>query len=69
VSAMGRAVEVFRQNAIERDALLIERAETAHDLSAYSGRRPRIGRIRLDLIGDTLNEVAMLLFFPSGICQ
>ena len=29
VSAMGRAVEVFRQHAIERDALLAERAEAA----------------------------------------
>ncbi len=29
VSAMGRAVEVFRQHAIERDALLTERAEAA----------------------------------------
>jgi signal transduction histidine kinase len=32
VAAMGRAVEVFRQNAIERDALLTERAEAADRL-------------------------------------
>jgi two-component system NtrC family sensor kinase len=32
IAAMGRAVEVFRQNAIERDALLAERAEAAERL-------------------------------------
>ena len=37
VSAMGRAVEVFRQNAIERDALLAERAATA-DAVGTAGR-------------------------------
>jgi PAS domain S-box-containing protein len=32
IAAMGRAVEVFRQNAIERDALLAERAAAAERL-------------------------------------
>src|SRR5262249_3000500 len=32
IAAMGRAVEVFRQNAIERDALLAERAQAAERL-------------------------------------
>ncbi|MBV9250924.1 MAG: PAS-domain containing protein, partial [Acetobacteraceae bacterium] len=32
IAAMGRAVEVFRQNAVERDALLAERAEAADRL-------------------------------------
>ncbi len=32
IAAMGRAVEVFRQNAVERDALLAERAEAAERL-------------------------------------
>jgi len=32
IAAMGRAVEVFRQNAVERDALLAERAEAAQRL-------------------------------------
>jgi signal transduction histidine kinase len=32
IAAMGQAVEVFRQNAIERDALLVERAEAAQRL-------------------------------------
>src|SRR5262249_34122428 len=32
IAAMARAVEVFRQNAIERDALLVERAEAAERL-------------------------------------
>jgi hypothetical protein len=41
VSEMGRAVEVFRQNAIERDALLIERAETAHRLEQLVEERTK----------------------------
>jgi PAS domain S-box-containing protein len=32
IAAMGRAVEVFRQNALERDALLAERAKAAERL-------------------------------------
>ncbi len=32
IAAMGRAVEVFRQNAVERDALLAERAAAAERL-------------------------------------
>jgi PAS domain S-box-containing protein len=32
IAAMGRAVEVFRQNAVERDALLVERAAAAERL-------------------------------------
>src|SRR5262249_11685473 len=32
IAAMGRAVEVFRQNAIERDALLADRAKAAERL-------------------------------------
>ena len=39
VSAMGRAVEVFRQNAIERDALLAERAAAAERLERRGRRR------------------------------
>jgi len=39
VSAMGRAVEVFRQNAIERDALLVERAEAASRLEGLVEER------------------------------
>jgi PAS domain S-box-containing protein len=39
VSAMGRAVEVFRQNAIERDALLVERAEAAARLEGLVEER------------------------------
>jgi PAS domain-containing protein len=39
VSAMGRAVEVFRQNAIERDALLVERAKAAARLEGLVEER------------------------------
>jgi hypothetical protein len=39
VAAMGRAVEVFRQNAIERDALLAERADAAARLERVVDER------------------------------
>jgi len=39
IAAMGRAVEVFRQNAIERDALLSERAEAAERLERTVAER------------------------------
>ncbi len=39
VSAMGRAVEVLRQHAIERDALLVERAEAAARLEEVIAAR------------------------------
>jgi len=39
VSAMGRAVEVFRQNAIELDQLLLERAEAATRLEKIVAQR------------------------------
>src|SRR5437762_13534673 len=39
VSAMGRAVEVFRQNAIELDQLLAERAEAAARLEKIVAQR------------------------------
>src|SRR6267142_2064870 len=55
VSAMGRAVEVFRQNAIELDQLLAERAEAAARLeklveerTAELQRRGNILRVTFD---------------------
>jgi methyl-accepting chemotaxis protein len=39
IAAMGQAVEVFRQNAIERDALLVERAEAAERLEQTVAER------------------------------
>jgi signal transduction histidine kinase len=39
IAAMGQAVEVFRQNAIERDALLAERAEAAERLEHLVAER------------------------------
>ena len=39
IAAMARTVEVFRQNAIERDALLIERAEAAARLEGLVEER------------------------------
>jgi signal transduction histidine kinase len=59
VSAMGRAVEVFRQNAIERDALLAERAEAAARLerlveerTAEVARREATLRVTFDNMAD-----------------
>jgi signal transduction histidine kinase len=48
VAAMGRAVEVFRQNAIERDALLAERADAAERLERIVGERTAELREALD---------------------
>jgi PAS domain S-box-containing protein len=39
IAAMGRAVEVFRQNAVERDALLAERAAAAERLEHQVAER------------------------------
>ena len=59
VSAMSRAVEVFRQNAIERDALLVERAEAAAGLerlveerTAEVARREATLRVTFDNMAD-----------------
>ena len=48
IAAMGRAVEVFRQNAIERDALLDERADAAERLEGVVEQRTAELRDTLD---------------------
>src|SRR4029077_8306849 len=59
IAAMGRAVEVFRQNAIERDALLAERAEAAERLeqqveerTAELGQQQAVLRVTFDNMAD-----------------
>ena len=59
IAAMGRAVEVFRQNAIERDVLLAERAEAAQRLeqvveerTAELAQQQAVLRVTFDNMAD-----------------
>jgi adenylate cyclase len=61
VSAMGRAVEVFRQNAIERDQLLAERAEAATRLEKIVEQRTE------ELAGREATLRVMFDNMPQGV--
>jgi signal transduction histidine kinase len=59
IAAMGQAVEVFRQNAVERDALLAERAEAAERLeqqveerTAELAQQQAVLRVTFDNMAD-----------------
>jgi len=58
VAAMGRAVEVFRQNAIERDALLTERDEAASRLETIVEERTRALQQRQAQLRVTFDNMA-----------
>jgi signal transduction histidine kinase len=57
IAAMGRAVEVFRQNAIERDALLAERAAAADRLEKQVEERTAELRAARDAAERALGEL------------
>src|SRR4029077_14074530 len=61
VSAMGRAVEVFRQNAIELDQLLAERAEAATRLEKIVEQRTE------ELAGREATLRVMFDNMPQGV--
>jgi len=61
VSAMGRAVEVFRQNAIELDQLLAERAEAAARLEKIVAQRTQ------ELVGREATLRVMFDNMPQGV--
>jgi adenylate cyclase len=61
VSAMGRAVEVFRQNAVELDQLLAERAETATRLEKIVAQRTE------ELAGREATLRVMFDNIPQGV--
>jgi adenylate cyclase len=61
VSAMGRAVEVFRQNAIELDQLLAERAEAAARLEKLVAQRTE------ELAGREATLRVMFDNMPQGV--
>ena len=67
VSAMGRAVEVFRQNAIERDALLIKRAETAQRLEQLVGERTKELRETVGTLKEASEVIASSIQYASRI--
>jgi signal transduction histidine kinase len=57
IAAMGRALEVFRQNAIERDALLAERAAAAERLEQQVEERTAELRAARDAAERALDEL------------
>ncbi|HEV2100298.1 MAG TPA: PAS-domain containing protein, partial [Stellaceae bacterium] len=58
IGAMGRAVEIFRRNAIERDALRVERAATAQRLERLSDVEDRTAQL-------ARNEAALRIMFDN----
>jgi serine phosphatase RsbU (regulator of sigma subunit) len=67
VSGMGRAVEVFRQNAIERDALLAERAEAAARLEELVKERTRELNETVGTLEEASEVIASSIRYASRI--
>jgi serine phosphatase RsbU (regulator of sigma subunit) len=67
VSAMGRAVEVFRQHAIERDALLAERAATAERLEQLVEERTKELNKTVGTLEEAHEVIASSIQYASRI--
>jgi serine phosphatase RsbU (regulator of sigma subunit) len=67
VAAMGQAVETFRQNAIERDALLIERAETAQHLERLVEKRTKELNETVGTLKEASEVIASSIQYASRI--
>ena len=67
VSAMGQAIEVLRQHEIERDVLLIERAETAQRLEQLVDARTKELNQTVATLKETSEVIASSIQYASRI--
>jgi serine phosphatase RsbU (regulator of sigma subunit) len=67
VSAMGRAVEVLRQHEIERDTLLVERAETAQRLEQLVNERTKELNETVGTLKEASEVIASSIQYASRI--
>jgi len=67
VSAMGRAIEVLRQHEIERDGLLVERAETAQRLEQLVDARTKELNQTVATLKETSEIIASSIQYASRI--
>jgi serine phosphatase RsbU (regulator of sigma subunit) len=67
IAAMGRTVEVFRQHAIERDALLVERAEAAVRLEGLVEERTKELNKTVGTLEEASEVIASSIRYASRI--